>query len=103
MNIKRAAASSAAAALVVLFAGAVPASAEVANANAACPGLGISDHAVAGGPGAVAVIINEVKAAADDRGFDNSGQVVSRLAKVHPGTHIPGCENAVREILVAGP
>jgi hypothetical protein len=103
MNVKRAAASSAAAIFVALFAGAVPASAEIANANAACTGLGISDHAVADGPGAVAAIINEIKDAADAYRFDNSGQVVSRFAHVHAGTHVPGCEEAIGEILVAGP
>ncbi|WPU10472.1 hypothetical protein [Pseudarthrobacter oxydans] len=103
MNVKRVAASSAAAIFVVLSAGAVPASAEIANAHAACTGLGISDHAVTDGPGAVSAIVNEIKDAADAFGFDNSGQVVSRFAQVHAGTHVPGCEDAIWEILVAGP
>ena len=103
MNVKRSSAAVAAAVFVVLFAGAVPASAEIADAHAACTGLGISDHAVADGPGAVPAIINEVKDAADAYGFDNSGQVVSRFSQVHAGTHVPGCEDASGEILVAGP
>jgi hypothetical protein len=28
---------------------------------------------------------------------------VSRFAHVHAGTHVPGCEDAIGEILVAGP
>ncbi|MBT2530945.1 hypothetical protein J7E83_02160 [Arthrobacter sp. ISL-48] len=104
MNIKRTSATVAAAVLVVLYAGAVPASADVANHHAACTGLGISDHAaVLDGPGAVPDIINELKDAAAFFGFDNSGQVVSRFAKVHAGTHMPGCEDAIEEIFVAGP
>ncbi|GAB5080344.1 hypothetical protein [Arthrobacter sp. AD-310] len=102
MNGKRVAASSAAATLVALFAGAVPASADIANENAACTGLGISDHAVSDGPGAVREIVVEIKAAAEAAGLDNSGQVVSRFAKVHAGTHVPGCEDAIGEILKAG-
>lgn len=103
MDIKRASAAAAAAVLVVLFAGAAPASADIANENAACTGLGISDHAVEEGPGAVPAIISEIKGAAAFFGFDNVGQVVSRFAQVHAGTHVPGCEIAIEEILVAGP
>lgn len=103
MNIKRTSAAAAAAVMVVLFAGAAPASAEIANAHAACTGLGISDHAVADGPGAIRDIVNEIKAGAAFFGFDNSGQVVSRFAHVHAGTHVPGCEVAIEEIFVAGP
>lgn len=103
MNIKRTSAAVAAAVLVVLFTGAVPASAEIADEHAACTGLGISDHAVADGPGAVPDIINDLKWAAAVSGFNNVGQVVSRFAQVHAGTHVPGCEDAIGEILVAGP
>ncbi|MGY4543722.1 hypothetical protein ACVWY0_003665 [Arthrobacter sp. UYNi723] len=103
MNIKRTSAAAAAAVMVVLFAGAAPASADIANANAACTGLGISDHAVMDGPGAVPVIINRIKGAADRLGFDNLGQVVSRFSQVHAGTHVPGCEVAIEEIFAAGP
>lgn len=103
MNVKRTSAAVSAAVLVVLFTGAVPASAEIANSHAACTGLGISDHAVMDGPGAVPEIIKEIKGAAADFGFANSGQVVSRFSKVHAGTHAPGCEEAIVEILVAGP
>ena len=103
MNVKRAAASSAAAIFVALFAGLAPATADIANSHAACTGLGISDHAANDGPGAVPAIVDEIKAAADYYGFDNSGQVVSRFAQVHAGTHVPGCEDAIGEILVAGP
>lgn len=103
MNIKRSSAAVAATVLVVLFAGAAPASADIANEHAACTGLGISDHAVADGPGAVSGIIKEIKGAAAFYGFDNVGQVVSRFAQVHAGTHVPGCEEAIGEILVAGP
>jgi len=103
MNIKRSSAAVAAAVLAVLFAGAAPASAEIADEHAACTGLGISDHAVADGPGAVAGIITEIKGAATVYGFDNMGQVVSKFSKVHAGTHVPGCEEAIEDILVAGP
>lgn len=103
MNVKRAAASSAAAIFVALFAGLAPATADIANSQAACTGLGISDHAVNDGPGAVPAIIDEVKGAADESGFDNVGQVISRFSQVHAGTHVPGCEDAIGEILVAGP
>ncbi|MCO4253808.1 hypothetical protein [Pseudarthrobacter cellobiosi] len=103
MNIKRTSAAAAAAVFVVLFAGAVPASADIADPHAACTGLGISDHAVADGPGAVPAIINEIKGAAAFFGFDNAGQIVSRFSQVHAGTHVPGCEEAIEDILVAGP
>lgn len=103
MNMKRSSAAVAAAVFVVLFAGVAPAAADVANSHAACTGLGISDHAVSDGPGAVAGIVDEIKGAADYFGFDNFGQVISRFSKVHAGTHDPGCERAIEEILVAGP
>jgi hypothetical protein len=103
MNIRRNSAVVAAAAFVILFAGAVPASADIADPHAACTGLGISDHAVTDGPGAVPEIINEIKGAADYFGFDNAGQVLSRFSKVHAGTHVPGCEEAIEGIFVAGP
>ncbi|RAX44294.1 hypothetical protein DQ354_15865 [Arthrobacter sp. AQ5-06] len=103
MNIKRTSAAVAAAVLVVLFAGAVPASADIADEHAACTGLGISDHAVTDGPGAIPDIVNEIKGAAASFGFDNAGQIVSRFSQVHAGTHVPGCEEAIVGILVAGP
>ncbi|MFX1818398.1 hypothetical protein PV768_01255 [Pseudarthrobacter sp. CC4] len=56
-----------------------------------------------GPPGAVPAIVDEIKAAADYYGFDNAGQVVSRFSQVHAGTHVPGCEDAIGESLVAGP
>jgi len=80
-----------------------PAAADIANANASCPGLGISDHAVNDGPGAISAIVVEIKAAAEFFEFANAGQVVSRFAKEHPGTHDPGCEDAVAAILENGP
>jgi hypothetical protein len=90
--------------VALLLGGAIPASAEVANPRSSCAGLAISDHAVHDGPGAVAAIINdEVKPAAEAFGFTNSGQVVSGFAQVHAGTHVPGCEDAFFEVLVAGP
>ena len=103
MKIQRTSAAVAAAVLVVLFAGAVPASAEIADEHASCAGLALSEHAVVEGPGAIPAIINEVKGAATAFGFDNAGQVVSRFSQVHAGTHVPGCEVAFEEILVAGP
>ena len=53
MNVKRTSAAVSAAVLVVLFRGAVPASAEIPNSHAACTGLGISEHAVPDRPAAV--------------------------------------------------
>lgn len=103
MNMKRSSAALAAAVFVGLFAGVSPAAADIADSHAACTGLGISDHAVSDGPGAVPVIVEELKGAADAYGFNNVGQVVSRFAQVHAGTHDPGCEVAIGEILEAGP
>ena len=80
-----------------------PASADVANHNASCVGLGISDHAVSDGPGAIQEIVVEVKGAAEFFGFANAGQVLRRFAKEHAGTHDPGCEEAIGEILTTGP
>jgi hypothetical protein len=103
MNIKRASAALAATTALLLLGVAAPASADVANPHAACPGLGISDHAVHDGPGAISDIIVEVKAGAEFFGFANAGQVVSRFAHAHPGTHVPGCEDAIEAIFEAGP
>lgn len=103
MNIKRASAALAATTALVLFGAAAPASADVANPHAACPGLGISDHAVHDGPGAISDIIVEIKGGAEFFGFANLGQVMSRFAHAHPGTHVPGCEDAVADIFEAGP
>lgn len=103
MNIKRASAALAATTALVLLGVAAPASADVADPHAACPGLALSDHAVHDGPGAISAIIVEVKGGAEFFGFANLGQVMNRLAHVHPGTHEPGCEDAVADIFMAGP
>ncbi|WP_077490446.1 hypothetical protein [Sinomonas mesophila] len=95
-------AAAGAAALVLLSA--VPAAADIASPNASCAGLALSDHAVSDGPGAIAFIMNEeLKPAAEAFGFSNSGQLISKLVKVHAGTHIPGCEDAFIDILLTGP
>lgn len=86
-----------------LVAGAAPAQAEVADPHSSCAGLALSGHATSDGPGAVAAILVEVKDAADAFGFDSSGQIVSRFANVHAGTHVPGCEDAFYLILTEGP
>jgi len=86
------------AALIVVF-GAVPAQADVADEHASCAGLALSDHAVHDGPGAIAAIVDEVRGATTVLGFDNTGQVMSRFAQVHAGTHAPGCEDAFLAIL----
>jgi hypothetical protein len=96
-------------ACVLLAAGgialAAPASAEVANPHAACPGLALSDHAspqggsMYGGPGTIAATVAGLRSALELLGFDNTGQVMSRWAKAHPGSHDPGCEQAVLDIL----
>ena len=80
-----------------------PATADVANEHASCPGLALSDHAVHEGGAAIAGTTAWLRANAEDFGFRNSGQIVSRFAKSHPGTHIPGCEEAIVTILLAGP
>lgn len=96
-------------ACVLLAAGGValapPASAEVANPHAACTGLSLSDHAspqggaMYGGPGTIADSVAGLRAALGILGFDSTGQVVSRWAKAHPGSHDPGCEQALSDIL----
>lgn len=103
MNVKRASAAVAATTALLLLGLAEPASADVANANAACPGLGLSDHAVHDGPGAISGIIADIKGGAEFFGFSNLGQVMSRFAHAHPGTHVPGCEDAITDIFEAGP
>lgn len=77
--------------------------AHVGNPKASCAGLGLSEHAVNEGPGTIPALIDEVKGAATAFGFDNAGQVVSRFARVHAGTHDPGCEEAFFDILTTGP
>jgi hypothetical protein len=90
-----------------IFALASPAAAErpeshTGNPKASCAGLGLSEHAVNDGAGAIAAAIEEVQAAADEFGFDNAGQIVSEFAQVHAGTHVPGCEDAFYAILLQG-
>lgn len=92
-----------AAAVALSLGAALPASADVANPHSSCAGLALSDHATSDGPGGIADLVNEVKGAADAFGFDNSGQIVNRFAKVHAGTHDPGCEEAFFDILTEGP
>ena len=95
-------AAAGAAALVLLSA--VPAVADVASPKASCGGLALSDHAHTDGPGGIAFIMNEeVKPLAEAFGFRNAGQVLSRVVKAHPGTHIPGCEDVFFDVLVTGP
>lgn len=77
--------------------------AHVGNPKASCAGLALSEHAVNDGPGTIPALIDEVNGAATAFGFDNAGQVISRFAQVHAGTHVPGCEDAFFDILIAGP
>ena len=88
----------AAAALVLGAAG--PATADVASPHASCVGLALSDHAVSDGPGAIAQQHARLRANAGSFGYRNTGQVVRRWAAVHAGTHDPGCELALFEILL---
>lgn len=84
--------------------GAPPASGrkpDISDPHAACTGIGISDHAVMDGPGAVPEIINEIKGAADYFGFDNAGQVVSRFSQV-PARTCRAARNPSREFLKPG-
>ena len=80
-----------------------PASADVASPHASCVGLALSDHAVHDGPGAIAQQQALLRANTGAFGYRNSGQVVSRWAAVHAGSHAPGCEDAIMQILVTGP
>ncbi|MGQ0521775.1 MAG: hypothetical protein ACT4PX_11580 [Actinomycetota bacterium] len=92
-------------AIVLMFgepAGAQPPT-HLGKANASCAGLALSEHAIDDGPGAISGLIAEVKGLATDFGFDNSGQVVSGFARVHAGTHVPGCEEAFFTVLTTGP
>jgi hypothetical protein len=91
----------AAAALVLGAAG--PATADIANPNASCVGLALSDHAVSDGPGAISQQMAWLRGNAGSFGYRNSGQVVRRWAGVHAGSHVPGCEDAIVDILVTGP
>ena len=80
-----------------------PAVADVADPHASCVGLALSDHAVHDGPGAIAESNAFLRANVGAFGYRNSGQVVSRWAGVHAGTHAPGCEDAILSVLVSGP
>jgi len=71
--------------------------AEHAADTASCPGLGISDHAMWGEMPETIKGLKAVVAAADE----NLGAFMSRFAKAHAGTHIPGCEAAAGEIIGA--
>lgn len=88
---------------VVALGAAAPASADVASPQASCVGLALSDHAVHDGPGAIAESNAGLRAHAGAFGYRNSGQVVSRWAAVHAGSHAPGCEDAIMRILLTGP
>ena len=92
----------AAAALVVVGA-AGPASADVASPKASCVGLALSDHAVHDGPGAISQQVAFLRTNLGTFGFRNSGQVVRRWAGVHAGSHVPGCEDAIMDILMPRP
>jgi hypothetical protein len=63
-------------------------------------GLALSDHAVHDGPRAISRMVAFLR---DDLGYRSPGRVVSRWAGVHAGSHDPGCEAALLEILVAAP
>lgn len=95
--------ATAAAGAALSLCAAAPASADIADPHASCAGLALSDHAVEDGPGAIAGLVAEVKGAAEAFGFANGGQVVSRFARVHAGTHEPGCEDAFVAVLTEGP
>ena len=82
---------------------ATPAVPDVANPRASCVGLSLSDHAVNDRPGAIAETAAWLRDNADGFGFRNSGQIVSRFAKVHAGSHMPGCEEAIVGVLLTGP
>jgi hypothetical protein len=90
-------------AVTLVMGGAGPAAADIANPHASCVGLALSDHAVSDGPGAIAQQHARLRANAASFGYRSSGQVVRRWAKVHAGSHDPGCEAAILEILVTGP
>jgi hypothetical protein len=90
-------------AAALLLGAAGPAAADIANPHASCVGLALSDHAVNDGPGAIAQQHAWLRANAASFGYGSSGQVVRRWAKVHAGSHDPGCEAAIFEILATGP
>lgn len=87
----------------VTIAGAGTAAADVASPHASCVGLGLSDHAVQDGPGAIADSVDALRSVTGAFRFRNNGQVISRWAGVHAGTHDPGCEQALLAVLVTGP
>ena len=82
---------------------AAPASADVADPHSSCVGLTLSDHAVNDGPRAIADIGTQLRDNAAVFGFRNSGEIISRFAKVHAGSHMPGCEDAIVTVLLTGP
>jgi hypothetical protein len=102
MNRSKLAVMPLAVAAVVLGA-AGPASADIADPHASCVGLALSDHAVSDGPGAISQQMAWLRGNAGSFGYRNPGQVVSRWAAVHAGTHAPGCEEAIVDIVMTGP
>lgn len=82
---------------------AAPAAADVASPRASCVGLALSDHAVHDGPGAVADGVALLRSVRGIFGFTSNGQVISRWAAAHAGTHEPGCEAALMSVLTGVP
>lgn len=82
---------------------AAPAAADVASPRASCAGLALSDHAVHDGPGAIADSVALLRDVRGIFGFTSNGQVISRWAAAHAGTHAPGCEAALMSVLTGGP
>lgn len=104
MNRSLSTAATALATSAVLSVGvAAPAAADVASPQASCPGLALSDHAVHDGPGAIADSVAFLRDVRGIFGFTSNGQVISRWAAAHAGTHAPGCEAALMSGLTRGP